>query len=124
MLEPTGRRGARPPRTLRASGLIAFCLSLLVSLLAVGACSQPAPAVPTATAEPARPTAPAASPAPTVVPTAGSLRKVDVVRLKKPVAIIVPSAVGTIGDMAARLAAPGLERELGVPVQVTNRPNA
>ena len=40
----------------------------------------------------------------------------------KPIIIIVPNAPGGINDMTARLVAPVLEKELGTPVQVVNKP--
>ena len=42
----------------------------------------------------------------------------------KAVDIIVPYTAGGSSDMAARLIAPGLEKELGIPVRVVNRPGA
>jgi tripartite-type tricarboxylate transporter receptor subunit TctC len=42
----------------------------------------------------------------------------------RPIVIIVPNAPGGINDMTARLTAPVLEKELGTPVQVVNKPGA
>ena len=42
----------------------------------------------------------------------------------RPIVTIVPSTAGGGTDVAARLAAPLLARELGVPVEVVNRPGA
>jgi tripartite-type tricarboxylate transporter receptor subunit TctC len=42
----------------------------------------------------------------------------------RPIVIIVPNAPGGINDMTARLSAPVLEKELGTPVQVVNKPGA
>jgi tripartite-type tricarboxylate transporter receptor subunit TctC len=42
----------------------------------------------------------------------------------KPIIIIVPNAPGGINDMTARLVAPIMEKELGTPVQVVNKPGA
>ncbi len=38
--------------------------------------------------------------------------------------IIVPSTAGGSADLVARLLAPGMEKELGIPVRVVNRPGA
>jgi tripartite-type tricarboxylate transporter receptor subunit TctC len=42
----------------------------------------------------------------------------------RPVSFIVPYAAGGANDVAARLLAPLMEKELGNPIQVTNRPGA
>jgi tripartite-type tricarboxylate transporter receptor subunit TctC len=42
----------------------------------------------------------------------------------RPIVTIVPSTAGGGTDVAARIAAPLLEKELGVPVEVLNRPGA
>ena len=42
----------------------------------------------------------------------------------RPIIIIVPNAPGGINDMTARLVAPVMEKELGTPVQVVNKPGA
>ncbi|MFB3816891.1 MAG: Bug family tripartite tricarboxylate transporter substrate binding protein [Candidatus Methylomirabilales bacterium] len=40
----------------------------------------------------------------------------------RPIVIIVPNAPGGVNDMTARLVGPILEKELGAPVQVVNKP--
>ena len=42
----------------------------------------------------------------------------------KPITIIVPNAPGGTNDITARLIAPVLEKELGTPVVVVNKPGA
>ena len=42
----------------------------------------------------------------------------------KSIDIIVPSTAGGSADLVARLVAPGMEKELGIPVRVVNRPGA
>jgi tripartite-type tricarboxylate transporter receptor subunit TctC len=42
----------------------------------------------------------------------------------RPIVIIVPNAPGGINDMTARLVGPVMEKELGTPVQVVNKPGA
>ena len=42
----------------------------------------------------------------------------------KPITIIVPNAPGGTNDITARLMAPVLEKELGTPVVVVNKPGA
>ena len=42
----------------------------------------------------------------------------------KSIDIIVPSTAGGSADLVARLLAPGMEKELGIPVRVVNRPGA
>jgi len=51
-------------------------------------------------------------------------RKVDYPTRGKAIAIIVPFAPGGANDIAARLQAPALEKELGVPIVVVNKPGA
>jgi tripartite-type tricarboxylate transporter receptor subunit TctC len=42
----------------------------------------------------------------------------------RPITIVVPNAPGGINDMTARLVAPIMEKELGTPVTVVNKPGA
>jgi tripartite-type tricarboxylate transporter receptor subunit TctC len=105
------------------------------SLLLAG-CSQSAPA-PAATKAPAAPaaaeptkaaaaptTAPAAAPttAPAAAPTAA--KKVDYPAQGRSINMIVPWPAGGGVDIGTRLLAPYLEKELGIPVQVSNKAGA
>jgi len=56
------------------------------------------------------------------LPTFAATDKVDFPQKGKAITIIVPNAAGGINDMTARLIAPVLEKELGTPVQVVNKP--
>jgi len=51
-------------------------------------------------------------------------KKVDYPTKGRAITIIVPFTPGGANDIAARLQAPALERELGVPVVVVNKPGA
>lgn len=119
----------------RSMGLAAFGAILLLAVVAAVACAQaPAPA-PTA-AKPAVPTsapsapaptkAPAAAPtkAPSAQPTAAPAPKVDFPAKGRSITMIAPVPAGGIMDITVRIMAPALEKELGVPVTVVNKPGA
>jgi tripartite-type tricarboxylate transporter receptor subunit TctC len=55
---------------------------------------------------------------------AADLKKVDYPTRGRAITIIVPFAPGGANDIAARLQAPALEKELGVSVVVVNKPGA
>ena len=55
---------------------------------------------------------------------AADLKKVDYPTRGRAITIIVPFAPGGANDIAARLQAPALEKELEVPVVVVNKPGA
>jgi tripartite-type tricarboxylate transporter receptor subunit TctC len=55
---------------------------------------------------------------------AADSKKLDYPTKGRAITIIVPFAPGGANDIAARLQAPALERELGVPVVVVNKPGA
>ena len=111
-------------------------LTIVVSMLAVGllmAGCTASPAVPTAApappkaTEPAKPAAPApAQPtsAPAAQPTAATAAKVDFPVKGRAIQIIVPFAAGAGNDLVARIAAPLMEKDLGTPVEVVNKPGA
>lgn len=104
----------------------------VASLLFVVACSSPAaqPVATTAPAKPATTTAPAkpaatttvAAPATTAPPAAS--KPADFPQKGKTITLLVPFAAGGPSDLMARLIAPELEKELGVPVVVTNKAGA
>ncbi len=57
-----------------------------------------------------------------VAPAAGGAAEYPI--KGRPITIIVPFAAGGPVDITARLAAPLMEKELGVPVQIVNKPGA
>lgn len=102
----------------------------VLGLVSTG-CAQSTPSPAPATAPPAQPkaaepTKASAVPtkAPAVQPTAMPAAKVDFPAKGKTITIIVPLAAGGSTDINARLTAPPMEKELGVPVQIVNRPGA
>lgn len=87
---------------------------LLVALAAlVAGCVSAAPAAPTAV-----PTK-AAAPAATIAPKAAAWPEKG-----KTITIVLPASGGGINDVSSRLLAAGLEKELGSPVQILNKPGA
>jgi len=116
-------------------GLSVLMLAAGLTLsLAMGGCGQAAsgPSPAQATLAPAKPTEPAkstgpakaAAPAPTSQPTAAPAKKVDFPQKGKAITLIIPYAAGGSADLNARILAPALEKELGVPVQVVDKPGA
>lgn len=120
--------------------LLPLAATLLVVNLATLGCTQstPAPtptkaaAAPAKAAEPAEPTkAPAAAtkaPEPTKAaaaqPTAVPAKKIDFPEKGKAITLIVPYPPGGGVDGPARMLAPLMEKELGVPVTVVNKAGA
>ena len=103
-------------------------LAIAVVAIILAGCSQAspaptvAPAAPTKAAAPvaAQPTsAPAAQPTAAAAPAASAAWKPT-----RPVSIIVAWAAGGTNDIAARVMAPFLEKELGTSVQVVNKAGA
>lgn len=102
-----------------------------LTLMAVACQSTPAPATTAApakaTSAPAAPAAtkaseatkPAAAPAATTAPAAAAWPEKG-----RSITMIVPFGAGGSTDIGARLIAPGMEKALGVPVQVMNKPGA
>jgi len=58
----------------------------------------------------------------TCLPAVAGTPQVEFPQKGKSIVIIVPNAPGGINDMTARLVAPVLEKEIGAPVQVVNKP--
>lgn len=103
----------------------------LVALLAlasflVAGCSQSAASSPTqapaASNKAAEPTKAPAAPQPTTAPAPA--KKVNYPVKGKAVMMIVPFDAGGATDIQARVLAPLLEKELGTPVEVVNKPGA
>jgi tripartite-type tricarboxylate transporter receptor subunit TctC len=111
----------------RYLAILAFSL---VAILGV-ACSQatasssPAPtAAPAAKAATAAPAAQATSPAAPAAQATSPAKAVNFPEKNKSVTLVVPFDVGGGTDISSRVLAPYLEKELGVPVQVVNKPGA
>lgn len=104
--------------------LVSLAATVAAASLVLTACSSPAPtptqapAAPKA-AEPTKAAAPAAA-----QPTAAPAAKAAWPEKGKAITVIVGSDAGGSSDVGARLLAPLMEKELGTPVQVVNRPGA
>ncbi len=117
-------------RLRRSLGTIpGVCLACLLAFSLIG-CSPAAPA-PTAapktappTAAPAKPTAPAVSPtaAPAAAPTTAPAKKVDYPEKGRAINFIVAWPAGASADLSCRQFAASMEKSLGVPINVVNRP--
>lgn len=85
-----------------------------------------APPTPTAAPKAPEPTKPAAQVQPTAAPQprAAPATKAAWPEKGKRITLIVAFAAGGSTDLLARIIAPFMEKELGVPVQVVNRPGA
>ncbi len=109
--------------------LVVLSLVLLAAAsLVVAGCGQSAPAAaPTKAPEPAKaaePTkaaapVPTAAAAPTAAPAAAAWPEKG-----KPIMITVPWSAGDTNDIVTRLVASYLEKDLGTPIQITNKPGA
>lgn len=119
--------------------LVSAAIMMLALILLLVGCGQPAAPAPAPTAAAPIPTAaapvPTAAPAPAppaVAPTVPAAAQPTAVQATgpaypergKPITIIVPWAAGGGNDLMARMLAPMLERELGTPVQITNKGGA
>ncbi len=119
--------------------VVCLAMALAVAGLVGAGCSQAAPAPTQAPAAPpkaAEPTkAPAAAPtkpaeptkapaATTAAPTTAPAKKTAFPEKGKSLTIIVPWAAGSVNDVLSRLVATYLEKELGIPVQVVDKPGA
>ena len=111
--------------------LASLTAALAVAGLTLTACGGAAATPTTAPAKPAEPTkaaAPAAAPttaaAPAAQPTAAPAAKAAWPEKGKPITLIVGSDAGGSSDVGARLLSPHMEKELGSPVNVVNKPGA
>lgn len=132
------RRQCQGHRTLKEEGkeevkrglVASIAATVAAASLILTACGGGAPAAPTqAPSKPAEPTkaaAPAGQPttAPAAQPTAAPAAKANWPEKGKSITLIVGSDAGGSSDVGARLIAPGMEKELGVPVNVVNKPGA
>lgn len=109
--------------------------AVVVASLALAGCGQAQPAptptrvpvAPTRAAEPTKAPAPAPTKAteptkPPAQPTAAPAKKVEFPEKGKTINVIVPVSAGGTGDLAMRLLAPLMGKELGATVQVANKP--
>lgn len=128
---------------MKRRGVFGLCLGIAALTLAVAACGAPAPAPTAAPAKPA-PTAAPAAPAPTKAPaapapTAGAIAPsaptaVPAVAAGAPpkpqgwptkaIQLIIPWDAGGSTDVGFRLLAPLMEKTLGQPIEIVNRPGA
>ena len=92
---------------------------LTIATLTVAGCGQGA-----ASSAPAQPSSAPTTAASAAQPTAASAQKVDWPQKGKTMSIIVPWPTGGGNDISARIMAPLLEKELGISVQVVNKPGA
>jgi tripartite-type tricarboxylate transporter receptor subunit TctC len=103
--------------------LFLILTAMAALFLAVAACAPDTTAPPDATPEEvAGAQATPAAPQPGETPTAPAAPTKVNGWPQRPISLIVPFAAGGSTDVSARMLAPELERELGVPVQVVNRP--
>ena len=105
---------------------VVVALGMLAVACAPAAAPAPAPAPAKATSAPA-----AAAPA-AAAPTAAPAAKAQPTAVPAPswpangkaITIIVPFGAGGSTDVGARLLAPGMEKALGVPINIENKPGA
>jgi len=101
---------------------------LFLSLVAVVALASLAVTSPTQAAsaptKAAEPSKPAAAVVAAAAPAAAPAKKVDYPQKGKLITMIEPHAAGGATDRAARVLAPLMEKELGTPIQIVNRPGA
>ena len=106
-------------------------IGVAAASLSISGCSQATPASTSAraVATAAKGTEPTKSSSPTQLSepakvTTPATNKVDFPAKGKTITLIIPWAAGGPTDVGARLLAPLLERELGVPVQIVNKAGA
>lgn len=108
----------------RRFSVLAFCLAISIPVILATACSQSAPQ-PTAAPASSKATPVQSTPGKEAQPTnAPAAAKVDYPQKGKSITIIVPWDAGGAADVGTRLMTPVLEKELGVPIQVVNKPGA
>ncbi|HEX2924047.1 MAG TPA: tripartite tricarboxylate transporter substrate-binding protein [Chloroflexota bacterium] len=113
---------------MRSRFVLLVTVVLAIGLLVVG-CSQASTPAPTAApaaskaAEPTKAAAPAAEPTKPAAATPAAA-KVNFPEKGKSITFNIPWAAGGPTDVGGRLLAGGLEKELGVPVQVVNKAGA
>lgn len=101
----------------------ALLVAFLVAAVVVG-CGQQAPALAPTQAPAAKVAEPAKAPAAAQPTTAAAAKAMEYPAKGRPITIIVPWAPGGNADSFTRLAAPTLEKELGVTIEVLNKPGA
>ncbi|HEX2986792.1 MAG TPA: tripartite tricarboxylate transporter substrate-binding protein, partial [Chloroflexota bacterium] len=108
--------------------LVSLVAVLALASLVVTGCSQSAPApAPTKAAEPAKAAEPTKAAAPAAQPTAAApaaASKTSWPEKGKSITCIVASDAGGSSDVGARLISAYIEKELGVSIQVVNKPGA
>ena len=111
--------------------LFPLLAATLATALLVGGCTQaapaPAPTSPPKAAEPTNAAAPAAAPTQAVAPARAAeapAKTTDFPTKGRAITLTVPLPAGSSMDIAARVMAPMLEKDLGTPVQVANKVGA
>lgn len=111
---------------MRGRLVVSVALLLVVAVLAA-ACQPAASPTPAPTAKPAATAAAQSTPAPAATkpaatPAATAAAKLDYPT--KPITIVVPFNAGGSSDVGARIIAPLLEKDLGQPIVIANKPGA
>lgn len=110
---------------------------VLAATLVIAGCGQTAAptavsaGTPTSVAAPATAGSAAATSAPAATPaapqpkaTAAPTKGYDFTKSGRPITMVIPWAAGGSSDVGGRLLAAGMEKELGTPVQIVNKPGA
>ncbi len=103
--------------------------SMLAASLLTWGCSPASPSPAPTTAAPAAteattPSQATAAPAKAAAPTALPTKAAAYPTKGRAVTILVPYAAGGNVDLSARLVAPAIEKELGTPIEIVNKPGA
>jgi tripartite-type tricarboxylate transporter receptor subunit TctC len=107
---------------IRKSLGVLLVAALVTSITAACSSSAPAPQ-PTAQSAP-KAAAPTTASAAAAAPTAAPAAKVNFPEKGKSINYILPWAAGSVNDILFRLAGPFLEKQLGVPFVVNDKPGA